>query len=122
MATNDIKSMNDTITSINTKMASSKKGIIINRYEKAVSRLIAAMKSNQSNISRVEKKLDDISDRLKKLEHSGSSKIDASKFLSSEYRQTIEDMTANINDMWNIIDRFDSNNETSEVLDELLKE
>lgn len=135
MSTNDIKKMNETITTINTSMATSKNGIKISRYENAIGKLASknkqhatALKSLENRIKTIESDLDKAFDKLDRLTEtvenlpsSENQSIDTSKFLSADYGVTIADILKSLEDIWNALEE-QTDPESTDAIDQLLTE
>lgn len=148
MSTDDIKKMNDTITTINTAMSSSRNGIKIARYENAIGRLATKSKQHSTAIKSLDKHIGEVDTDLDKLQSqyesdikklqsdadalakevqslkdlmSNPRSIDESKFLSAEYATTIEDILKSVEDIWNVIE-YQDDTEGVDAIDELLIE
>ena len=135
MSTNDIKKMNETITTINTSMATSKNGIKISRYENAIGKLASKTKQHatmlksfdnrlkevESDLDKAFDRLDELSELVKNVSTTESQSIDTSKFLSADYAVTITDMLKSLEDIWNVLEE-QSDPESTSAIDQLLTE
>lgn len=119
MSNSDISKMTSTLTTINANIG--RNGIIIDRYEKSISKLIKMIRDQKKEIDGLHDRLDRSNKAYKSLKEKidGMSQMTGEGYLPIEYKDTINDLIRNVEGLWEEVSAGTSNPGSSD-LDALL--